>query len=71
MPYNRNTPLGFLHKNVTRIMVDGLRETEPPPPVRVYRVNPDGSKVLIRVEQGQTYENMNTHRYWGRMGDLS
>lgn len=68
--YYRNNPPGMLSKTLSEFRVAGLRDSAAPPPVRVYRVNPDGTKGdLIRVEPGKTFEEARTRSAYN-WGDL-
>ncbi len=69
--YYRNIPAGMMPKTLSEFRVAGLRDSAPPPLVRVFRANPDGTPgELLRIEQGFTYEDAKTKGSY-RWGDLS
>jgi hypothetical protein len=72
--YVRNTPESFMPTGLNEFKVGGLRDSVPPPKVRVYKVKPDGSKgELIREENGDTFEHYKDTRSfnWGHLGNMS
>jgi hypothetical protein len=72
--YVRNTPESFMPNGLMDFKVGGLRDSLPPPKVRVYKANKDGSKgELIREEDGDTFEHLKESKSfnWGHLGHMS
>jgi hypothetical protein len=71
---HRNLPEGAIPKSLYEFKVGGLRDSAPPPPVRVFKMNPDGTPgELIRVEDGMTFEHYKDTKSfnWGNLHNMS
>jgi hypothetical protein len=72
--YHRNIPEGAIPKSLYEFKVGGLRDSAPPPPVRVFKANKDGTPgKLLRIENGETFEHYKDTKSfnWGHLGNIS
>jgi len=72
--YYRNIPAGMMPKTLSEFRVAGLRDSAPPPLVRVFKANKDGTPgELLRIENGDTFEHYKDTKSfnWGHLGNIS